>query len=270
MEFKTNHCDLYPPSKSIIKEGCGIMLPEDRDFFFRAKQFEIGDQYTAARFFLRQTDGENYKDWLFSTGNVNADCGIRNTWRSYFYEAALMYYNILVDLSWVLLYLSAEYVCYQDDCAVKFESVKSMGEAMELMRSAEGLVAEPLCATNPIGYIKKMCPKLDNAVQMTIDFWKEYKESSIRHLYNYCKHRGKPAYEEIVKFTGPKFAKFNRLNDDGSMTQVAFDTRDVRLKVSLEKSIEELLTFDDEKLFPYLHNLISELEKIVQPSPLVF
>lgn len=81
-----------------------------------------------------------------------------------------MYYNILVDLSWVLLYLSAEYVCYQDDCAVKFESVKSIGEAMELMRSAEGLVAEPLCATNPIGYIKKMCPKLDKAVQMTIDF----------------------------------------------------------------------------------------------------
>ena len=157
MEFKTNHCDLYPPSAPAIKPGHRIKVPEDRDFFFRAKQYELVDQYTAARFFLRQTDGENYKDWLFPTGNTNADCGIQNTWKSYFYEAALMYYNILVDLSWVLLYLSAEYVCYQDDCAVKFESVKSIGEAMELMRSAEGLVAEPLCATNPIGYIKKIC-----------------------------------------------------------------------------------------------------------------
>ncbi len=270
MEFKTNHCDLYPPSEPAIKPGHRIKVPEDRDFFFRAKQYELVDQYTAARFFLRQTDGENYKDWLFSTGNANADCGIQNTWKSYFYEAALMYYNILVDLSWVLLYLSAEYVCYQDDCAVKFESVKSIGEAMELMRSAEGLVAEPLCATNPIGYIKKMCPKLDKAVQMTIDFWKEYKDSPIRHLYNYCKHRGKPAYAEIIRFKGPKIANFTRPKDDGSMTQVAFDTRDVRLKVSLEKSIEELAAFDDEKMFPYLHDLISELEKIVQPSPMVF
>ena len=155
-------------------------------------------------------------------------------------------------------------------CAVKFESVKSIGEAMELMRSAEGLVAEPLCATNPIGYIKKICPKLDKAVQMTIDFWKEYKDSSIRHLYNYCKHRGKPAYEEIIRFKGPKIANFTRPKEDGSMVQVAFDTRDVRFEVSLEKSIEELFAFDDEKLFPYLHDLISELEKIVQPSPMVF
>lgn len=270
MEFKTNHCDLYPPSKPVIKKSCGIKLLEDRELFFRAKQFELIDQYTAARFFLRQTEGENYRDWLFPTGNANADCGIQNTWKSYFYEAALMYYNILVDLSWVLLYLSAEYVCYQDDCTVKFESVKSMGEAMELMRKAEGFAVEPLCATNPIGYIKKMCPKLDKAVQMTIDFWKEYKDSSVRHLYNYCKHRGKPAYKEIIRFKGPKIANFTRPKDDGSMTQVAFDTRDVRLKVSLEKSIAELLSFDDEKLFPYLHNLIGELEKVVQPSPMVF
>ena len=54
------------------------------------------------------------------------------------------------------------------------------------------------------------------------------------------------------------------------MVQVAFDTRDVRFEVSLEKSIEELFAFDDEKLLPYLHDLISELEKIVQPSPMVF
>lgn len=270
MEFKTNHCDLYPPSKLIIKEGCEIKVPEDRDFFFRAKQLELADQYTAARFFLSQTDGDNYKTWLTPKVNPKVNDGIGYIWKSYFYESALMYYNILVDLSWVLLYLSAEYVCYQDNCAIKFESVKSMGEAMELMRRAEGLAIDPLCNTNPIGYIKKMCPKLNKAVQIIVDFWKGYKESSIRHLYNYCKHRGKPAYEEIIKFKGPKLAKFNRPTDDGSMTRVAFDTREVRYKVSLEKSIEELLVFDDEELFPYLRDLIDELEKIVQPSPMVF
>lgn len=270
MEFKTNHCDLYPPSKSEIKGGCGIKLPDDNDFIFRAKQLELCDQYTAARFFLRQTDGENYKDWLFPTGNANANCGIQNTWKSYFYEAALMYYNILVDLSWVLLYTTAEYVCYEHGRAVKFESVKSIGETMELMRKAESLVAEPLCKTSPIDYIRKMCPEFDKVIQMVVDFWKEYKDSPIRHLYNYCKHRGKPVYEEIAKLKGPKLAKYVRLKDDGTMTEAAFDTRDVRFEVSLEKSIEELAAFDDEKLFPYLHDLISELEKIVQPSPFVF
>lgn len=172
MNFRTNHCALYPPANPAVKDGYGIKIPEDRDFFFRAKQYELVDQYTAARFFLRQTEGDNYKGWISPTEKENVDCGIQNTWKSYFYEAALMFYNIVVDLSWVLLYLSAEYVCYQDDRAVQFESVKSMSEAMELMRKAEGLVVEPFCNTNPIGYIKKCVLNLIRLSKLLLIFGK--------------------------------------------------------------------------------------------------
>ena len=269
MEFKTNHLDLSQYAMSKKNRGA-IKLPEDRDIFFRAKQNELVDQYTAARFFLSQACGENYKTWHKPVDNENGNSGIQNTWRSYFYEAALMYYNILVDLSWVLTYVSVEDFAFKGSNAIQFDKIKPINDAMELMRSVEEGVVDPTVESNPIMYIKKMYPRYDRAIEMVIDFWKKYKESSIRNMYNYCKHRGKPNYEEIAMSKGPKIARFNRPMDDGSMTRVAFDTREVRYTVSLEKSIEELFAFDDEELFPYLRSLIEELEKIVQPSPMIF
>lgn len=270
MEFKTNHCDLYPPEKRKSTLSSGLKIPTDRDFYFRAKQYEIVDQYTAARFFLAQTEGENYKAWLIPNANPRVTEGIEYTWKGYFYESALMYYNILVDLSWTLCYLSAEFVCYEDEVPVEFDSIKSLSVAAELMRKAESLLDEPTSSTNPLKYIEKVRPEFSNAIQMIIEFWKQYKESSIRVKYNYLKHRGKPAYKEISNLKGPKLAKYFVQQPDAKGTHVAFDTRDIRYEMSLKDSIIELQRFDDEILFPYLKQLISELEQLVNPSPLAF
>ena len=270
MEFKTNHCDLYPPTFSKNKYTHGIKLPSDRDFYFRAKQCELVDQYTAARFFLSQTEGTNYKSWLTPAESEIVTKGIHYVWKSYFYEAALMYYNILVDLSWTICYLSAEFVCYRNGTANEFDRVKSLGKAEELMREAESSVEEPTSSTNPLKYILKVRPEFSTAIQMVNDFWKDYKESPVRIKYNYCKHRGKPSYTEIANLRGPKLANHFIKFGNECMVQTAFDTRDVRYETSLEDSIIELQKFDDEMLFPYLEKLLYELERLVDPSPWAF
>ena len=45
--------------------------------------------------------------------------------------------------------------------------------------------------------------------------------------------------------------------------------KDVQWSFSLYDSIAELQRFDDEKLFPYLKALIAELERVIEPSPMV-
>ena len=39
--------------------------------------------------------------------------------------------------------------------------------------------------------------------------------------------------------------------------------------VCLEECIQELIDFDDTVLFPYINNLISVIEKIIEPSEYV-
>ena len=40
-------------------------------------------------------------------------------------------------------------------------------------------------------------------------------------------------------------------------------------KVVLSEEIERLLKFDNETLYPYIKQLLVEIERIVKPSPLV-
>ena len=60
------------------------------------------------------------------------------------------------------------------------------------------------------------------------------------------------------------------VEQNGQRTEMVSDTQDVKYKISLSDSIEELYKFDEEKLFPYLRILFEELERLVDPSPMVF
>ena len=48
------------------------------------------------------------------------------------------------------------------------------------------------------------------------------------------------------------------------------DIRDVQKIVELEKGIQELIDFDDNKLFPYISRLLTALKVAVNPSPMTF
>ena len=269
MKFKNDHTTLYPSSSASFSIP-GMKLPTNQDVYFRAKQREIVDQYSAARVMLEETECSDWQHWYDtgSTDNQTAHSAFQAQFRAIFYESALFYYNALVDLSWTLCYVCAEFAIQRGKERVEFKGLMPIDEASKLLRIAEGNVTTPRAETNPFGYLKHMCPAFTRPIDMVLDFWDEFSDSEIRKKYNYCKHKGKPLYSEISAFRGCRPIGFY-LQQQGERVQLPVETRDVQWPISLEESIAELLAFDNEKLFPYLSSLISELERIIKPSPMV-
>ena len=269
MEFKYDHLTLgdNPPDKIILE---GIALPSSRDVYFRAKQSEIVDLYSAARIFLTETENDtDWRNWFVPVDDPDMQKAIEIKMRSLFYETALFYYNAIVDISWTMCYVCAEFAITKSGERVEFGNIQPIENAYDLLREAEGNVTNPTAEGNPFSYIKRMCPEFSDVIDSIISFWEEFGNSSIRHKYNYCKHKGKPVYSELNKFYGPRFLRLYKREDSGQRTELAVNPLDVQYTCSLEDSIAELLRFDNEELFPYIYDLIKRLERIVDPSPLV-
>lgn len=269
MEFKTDIFSLDKPAK-VKFELIGAKLPNNHDVFFRAKQKELVEQYSAARIFIRETETDDWKHWFNPVEDNTADKAFKLIFRSHFYEAALFYYNAIVDLSWTLCYVAAEFACNQNGKRVNLAGIKPIEEAAELLRSAEKNVTSPTAETNPFEYLKNMCPEFTPAFEQIIKFWNQFSASEIRKRYNFCKHKGRPAYDEIEQLSPGRIMEFYVENKStGEISQIASDISDVRYSFSLEKAIEELRDFDDDILFPYIRKLIDTLEGILQPSPMI-
>lgn len=269
MEFKTDIFTLGKPP-TVKFNLVGAKLPNNHDVFFRAKQKEIVEQYSAARIFIRETETDDWNHWFNPVEDNTADKAFKLIFRSHFYEAALFYYNAIVDLSWTLCYVAAEFACNKNGKRVDLTGIKPIEESAELLRSAERNVTSPTAETNPFVYLKEMCPEFVPAFDQIIDFWNQFAASDIRKRYNFCKHKGRPAYDEIEQLSPGRIMGFYVENKTtGQIFQMASDISDVRYAFSLEKAIEDLRTFDDEILFPYISKLITTLENILQPSPMI-
>lgn len=269
MEFKNDILTLDKPSNT--KFGLnGVNLPSSNDISFRSKQQELVEQYSAARIFMNETDTDDWNHWFNSTNDKITETVFRLKYRSHFYEIALFYYNAVVDISWVLCYVAAEFAYSKKGVRVPTSGMKSIAEAYELLRIAEQNVTEPTAKTNPFKYLKKMCPEFVPAIDQIIDFWKSFASTNIRNKYNYCKHRGRPAYSEIEILTLNKSTSIYVENKSSEeFTEIASSIGDVRNEFSLEEAIRELKEFDETKLFPYLKKLIETIERILEPSPMI-
>lgn len=267
MDFKNDLRTLYPPSEY---KGGGefIKLPINIDFYFRSKQREILDQYFAARRFLAETECSHWEHWFVPIENKRADEGAQCLFRSYFYESSLFFYNALVDLTWTLTYVCTEFALTYKGERVDFSGMVSLEDAANMLREAEKSVTAPTAETNPFGYLKKMCPEYTTVIDHIVGFWNGFADGSIRRKYNYCKHKGKPAYTEITNKQGPKLVG-SFILQQSNLVELPSDTRDVRWAVSLNDCISELLEYDDNQFFPYLKSLFEELERIIEPSPMV-
>ena len=269
MEFKYDFLTLgcNPPDKFALE---GISLPSSRDVYFRAKQSEITDLYGAARMFLEEKEyNTDWRHWFEPVDDPDIQKAFIIKMRSLFYETALFYYNAIVDISWTMCYVCAEFAVTQSGERVEFGNIQPIENAYDLLRKAEGNVTNPTAEGNPFCYIKRMRPEFSDVIDSIISFWEEFGNSSIRHKFNYCKHKGKPVYSELNQFYGPRFMRFYKKEGSGKRTELAVSPLDVQYTCSLEDSITELLEFDNEKLFPYISDLINKLERIVDPSPLV-
>lgn len=263
MGFSTNIFELQQ-KKNITIDLIGAKLPTPKDIFFRAKQKEIFEQYESARIFLRETEIDDWSHW-FTGANPEYHEVFKLTFMEIMFESALMYYNIIVDLSWTLCYVSAEYVLYQKGKAIKTNDLMNIEDAYSALRKVENLVTNPNSEGNPFEYLKNMCPEFKDSIDLIVDFWKEFSDTDTRKLYNFIKHKGKPVCEEIEKFRGHKLFDLSINNES-----IPSNVRDVQKVINLKNSIRQLKHFDDEILFPYIKKLFELLELAVEPSPLVF
>ena len=262
--------EIMPPTKTSISLT-ELSLPLNRDIYFMAKWHDLADRFQSARLFLRKAYEEEWKTWFNPSNNsVDSNEYIRWFYKSELYETAIVNYNILVDLSWTMTYVSAEFALYKFDMegnvinAKNVQGLYPIDEAMEMLRKVENGVVAPTAENNPFEYLKKMVPQYERAVDLIISFWKHFGNSDIRNLYNYIKHKGKPIYIEQEKYTYNRLFTLQIDNEDYPV-----DIRDVQKKVSVEKGIEELIKFDNDELFPYIKKLIDTLKNTVNPSSLV-
>lgn len=203
MEFATDIFSLEPNGNRTINL-IGASMPTSKDIYFRAKQKELLDQYAAARIFMHETETDDWSHWFKPTENPTNQREFELIFRSYFYESALTYYNIVVDLSWTISYLAAEFALSPKGQRVDFGGLIPIEDAYNLMCSAENNVTNPNVENSPFTYLKAMCPEYSTAIDMIIDFWNEFGHSNIRQRYNFCKHKGKTAYSEIEALRGDR------------------------------------------------------------------
>lgn len=220
---------------------------------------------------MNETETEDWNHWFNPVKDKKEESAFQLIFRSHFYESALFYYNAVVDISWALCYVAVEFACNKKGARVNVSGMKSIEEAAELLRSAERNVTSPTAEENPFEYLKMMCPEFIPVIDMIIDFWNKFSSSEIRKRYNFCKHKGRPAYDEIENLKpGRIMGIYVENKSSGKVTQIASNIGDVKYAFSLENAILELKEFDDNILYPYLEQLIKTIEDILEPSPLVW
>ncbi len=249
----------------------GTALPTNQDMYFVSKWNELFNRYCSARIFLRKTQESNWDYWFNPMEKPDVQRAMELIFKAELYETALINYNILVDLSWTITYVSAEYVLYSFDKDGNITNAKDVygmhpiEDAYDLLRKTENGVATPHAEGNPFHYLKMMLPDFSPAVDLIVDFWSRFSNSEIRGLYNFIKHKGKPLYSEIESLRGGKVMSISIDKRD-----YPSDIRDVQKIIELETAITELIGFDDNVLFPYIAKLIEMLNIAVDPSPMTF
>ena len=269
MFFNTDVFSLNPPSNKIYSLK-GTKLPDSNDVFFRSKQSELIEQYSAARVFMYETETDDWNHWFNPSQDNSINEYSQLIFKSHFYETALFYYNSVVDISWTMCYVAIEYACSSQGKRVNVSGIQPIEEAIKMLRSAENNVTSPTAKNNPFDYLKLMCPEFISVIDQIINFWNTFSSSEIRKRYNYCKHKGRPYYTEIENYYSNRaFAIYIKDIPSGKMTQMVSDLHDVQYSFSLEQAIKDLTDFDNNVLFPYIQNLINSIEGILQPSPMI-
>jgi len=269
MVFNNEIQELQPGNNKKI-QLIGAKLPtRSADIYFRAKREELIAQYYGARIFLRETETPDWPHWFEHTGDGDVAAFASAMYKEYFYEIALIYYNIIVDLSWTMCYSAAESeIEGKHGKKFDFGGLATIEEAYQLLRTAESNVTNPTAKSNPFGDLKARSPQFGKAIDMVVDFWKSFKEDPIRIKYNFIKHRGKLKDIREQEARGSRIFEMSFVTKERTI-QLPTDVRDVQYTHNVEESIAELIKFDNERLFPYISALIYEIEAVLNPSEFI-
>lgn len=265
--IETDFAPIKPGIHSLFGDG---KAPDNRDVFYKAKWHELFERYESARMMLMQADYLDDCGWINSIKSEKDRNYMKLRQRSYFYESALIFYNILIDLSWVISYIAMEYVVYETDdkgnkISKNIDDTSTIDDAYNYLRKLEKNVLNPNDEENPLIYFKGILPEFGNVISSIEAFWKKISNSEIRRKYNYVKHRGKPAYDELVSVSKPPFKMTIKINGVETPSNI-FDVQEIW---NLTNCIKELEDFDNNILFDYLTNLVAEINSIIEPSSVI-
>lgn len=236
-----------------------ILKPNNRQIFFESKLEDIVRQYAAARTFLLETNTPDWKHWFEErSGNDEMNSRMKTIMGSMFLESAIIYYNIVVDLTWVMTYVCAEYSISDIKSNILIEDIYNIDKINDILRKLENYVKNPNHPENPLSYIKKNSYNFLPAINSIEEFWRSYSNDEMRNLYNHIKHKGKPVYKEIFESV-PK--KFGSIIINGE--EHANDKSDVKYEISFNETIKKLIEFDNEKLFPYCDKLFDTIMQLI-------
>lgn len=106
----------------------------------------------------------------------------------------------------------------------------------------------------------------DEIYDLISSFWNSIKDSNVRTFYNRLKHCGNLLYQEENEFKtlGVKWKAIIK----GKEIPISVD--DIKERISLKESMEELLRFDNESLMNYLTNLLVKLKALIKLSDLAY
>ena len=141
------------------------------------------------------------------------------------------------------------------------DTIRSIDEVYDFLRSNEDKPAFPTKKYNPFKIMCEKCPEFQKPISIIEGFWDSFKESTIRKTYNFTKHRGKIAYNEIDSILG------NRMNaivqTETNISRIPICSEDAGFKKSFREGISELKEFDKEILSPYLFTLFNEVATVL-------
>lgn len=232
-----------------------FVIAPNSQLLFESKLKEIIEQYQFAREILRQIDNGRWDCWFPTFKEQEKNKIFQTGFNEYFLETSILYYNIVVDLTWVLFFGCAGYAI-EKRTGKKVSITKIMGlqDAQDAFRKLEDCIFHPTGEADPFRQITKEMPKFNGAVTLITNFWNQFRNDEIRNLYNFIKHKGKPQYTEMYKLVGRKPYSIHI-----GETEIPTDLNDTRRVISLYGTAEKLVKFDNEKLFPYCDSLIKTL-----------
>lgn len=256
-------------SKLRFWDGLKMMsaeVPTFTDIAFKEKWHSIYYRYESARWYLLLAKGPGYECLYKSNSTDEKQRKYFELQRQIdFYEGALTFYNMLVNYSWQLTFFSYEFACYSKDEIINLTKPISIEDAKKALKKLEHSVTNPFDEENPFSYFAKD-NKFSEIGELVNDFWKRFSVSNIRNSYNIIKHCGNMVYEELNEFFKMPF----KITASIGEKEIPISVIDVQDSISLVKSIDELIKFDNDELMPYLEELVEKLNLVVNPAKNVF
>lgn len=258
---------ICPNHGGTIELAPGLGFHTNQDIYFKAKWNEVYERYETARMFVTKAKEDRGWDYWFAPfDDAEKQKAFENMIKARLYEAALINYNILVDLTWAWTYASAGYLIYsknngKNEAAENVIGLCPIEDADDCLRKIECGTKKPSLDKGTFASLKEAAPNFETAINIVADFWDAFKNTNVRNLYNFIKHRGELAYIEIDNLRGGD----TRLYICGQ--NFPSNISDVQKKASIEQGLEELINLDNESLLPYIEKLCNELKSAVNVSP---